>query len=451
MSISREDFISCISEKLLAEELSLFLGAGVSSNAGIPTWKALMEPIAKKLRLEIDKQTDYYLLAQYFINNYGKPELKKHINTHTFTFCDQNSALENLLKFNLRTIWTTNFDDLIEHILMKNRIRYQVINNDRGLANLSAQQGTIIYKLNGDRNDLDNIVVASEDWEEYEQTHPIMLTFLRKELVSNTFLFYGYSFQDNLVKTALSRIKKYVGESCNVHYSIQQKQCTKEFEYQIKDLESRYHVKTLLVDSYDEVPEIFEEIIHRVCRKNVFISGRLGDIDPKIETEACELARSISVELLKGGYNICTGMGRKIGYFVAGPAIQYLLEQGYPQIEARIKVRPFDDTMNPQQRKQFRYRLLENNHVVIFMYGHSSRRDSGSPGMWEEYQLAKEMHKVLIPLGATGYESHDIWKDIKKSLTEYPYLETAIDTLATEKNPKKVADILLKILSLVTQ
>ena len=71
--------------------------------------------------------------------------------------------------------------------------------------------------------------------------------------------------------------------------------------------------------------------------------------------------------------------------------------------------------------------------------------------MWEEYQLAKEMHKVLIPLGATGYESHDIWKDIKKSLTEYPYLETAIDTLATEKNPKKVADILLKILSLVTQ
>lgn len=450
MFFSREDFISAISQKIRSEELSVFLGAGVSAPLGIPSWKALLTPLAKQLHLDIEKQHDYYALAQYYVNQYGRPDLKKHIGQAITSFNSDNAALEKILKLDLRTIWTTNFDDRIEDILRKNMVRCQVINSDKGLANASRSDATIIYKLNGDCNDLENIIITMEDWEEYEESHPTMITFLKKELVSNTFLFYGYSFQDNLIKSMLSGIKRFVGDSCNVHFSIQEKKESKEFEYQIHDLEYRYHVKTLLVDSYDEVPEIFDEIMKQVRRHNVFISGRMGDVPTDIEAQACCLGRQLSIGLLSSDYNICTGMGRKIGYFIAGPSIQYLLENGYHNIDHRLIIRPFDDTMNLEKRSLYREKLIEGNHSIIFMYGHSSN-NGRSNGMWEEYQIAKKQRKIIIPIGSTSYESRCIWEDINANLTEYPYLEASISDLGSELDPTKITALIIKILNLVSE
>lgn len=447
MPISQEDFINYISQKICNDELSLFLGAGVSTPLGIPSWKMLLQPLAKQLHLDIETQHDYYALAQYYANMYGNADLKRHVGNSVFSFSTDNKALEKILKLNLRTIWTTNFDTSIERILQKNLIRYQVVNNDRSLANVSSSDATIIYKLNGDCNDLEHIIITMEDWEAYEETHPTMITFLKKELVSNTFLFYGYSFQDNLIKTTLGSIRRFVGDSCNIHFSIQQRKSTKEFEYQIYDLEQRYHVKTLLVDSYNEIPSIFDKIIERVRKHNIFISGRMGDIVPDEEEKACCLGRELSVGLLDAGYKICTGMGRKIGYFIAGPSIQYLLEKGYKHIEQRLLVRPFDDTMSAERRTAYRKRLIDENNIAIFVYGHSSH-SGRSPGMWEEYQIAKALGRIIIPIGSTGYESGYIWQDVKAHLTEFPYLETVIDDLGTEQEPKKITSLVLKILSL---
>ena len=68
----------------------------------------------------------------------------------------------------------------------------------------------IIYKINGDISDLDNIILTQRDWENFTYKRPTMLNFLNKELVSNTFLFIGYSFKDKLVKTSLSTIQQFV-------------------------------------------------------------------------------------------------------------------------------------------------------------------------------------------------------------------------------------------------
>lgn len=449
MPISQKDFIDHISQKIYKGELSIFLGAGVSTPLGIPAWKELLQPLAEQLHLDIEMQHDYYTLAQYYANKYGNPELKRHVSNSIFSFGTDNEVLEKILKMNFRTIWTTNFDMGIERILQKNLIRYQVINNDKNLANISTSDATIIYKLNGDCNDLEHITITMDDWEAYEETHPTMITFLKKELVSNTFLFYGYSFQDNLIKMTLSNIRRFVGGSCNVHFSIQRQRPEKEFEYRIHDLEQRYHVKTLLVDSYDEVPDIFDKIINQVRKYNIFISGRLGDIESEIEDKACCLGRELSVGLLDAGYKICTGMGRKIGYFIAGPAIQYLLEKGYKHIEQRLLVRPFDDTMSTEQRTAYRKRLIDENNITIFIYGYSSH-SGRSTGMWEEYQIAKALNKIIIPVGSTGYESRYIYQDVKAHLTKYPYLESAISDLETEQNPLRITSLILKILRLVT-
>jgi len=448
MPITRKDFIKRISQKMRNNELSIFLGAGISTPLGIPSWKNLMRPLANDLGLDIERQYDYYALAQYYVNTHDWAELKKHIGDAAFSFKTDSEALTKLLCLGLRTVWTTNFDESIEQTLRAQQVKYQVVCSDANLAYAPQDDIVTIYKLNGDIHDLEHIIITAEDWEAYPETHPTMIAFLKKELVSNTFLFYGYSFRDGLVKSALGSLSRFVGNSCTTHYSIQEKRDDPEFSYQIADLEARYHVKTLLVDSYNEVPQILDEIAAEAQKQNIFISGRMDDIDKETEDAACELGKSLSRGLLENKYNICTGMGRKIGYFVAGPAIQYLLEQGYQRIDHRLTVRPFDDTMSPGEKNHYRKKLIGNNRVVVFVYGHSAPSNR-SPGMWEEYQIAQEQRKIIIPIGSTGYESRYIWEDVRNHITQYPYLEAIIDILGKETAPEKITENILKILRLI--
>ena len=449
MYISKDDFIKLYADKIRNEEASIFIGAGISMELGLPSWKDLLSPCAQKMHLDIEKISDYYLLSQYYSNLYGVNELKRMLHSGLYSECSDNKSLEQIIHLNYKTIWTTNFDSVIENAMLAHHLRHITVNNDNDLVNISHTDIPIIYKLNGDLHDLEHIILTHEDWENYEYTHPTMLTFLKKELVCNTFLFLGYSFNDNLIKNILNNIKRFVGESCNYHCTIMKKEDTPQFEYFIHDLEKRYHVRTILIDNYDEIPEILSKIYYKVHERNIFISGRLGDISIEVEQQACELGKELANMLLKNNYNICTGMGRKIGYFITGPAIQYLIAQKIRHIDKRILIRPFDDTNSPENQTKYRHYLLQQNNVVIFIYGHHYKNgiSTGSKGVYEEFQMAKELNLKIIPIGSTGYESARIWEEVKEYIIDYPYLEKYIDSLKTETNPSKIVKIVHEILS----
>lgn len=453
MEISKKDFINLYAQKLKNEEASIFIGAGISMQLGLPSWKDLLTPCAKKLHLDIEKITDYYLLSQYFSNSYGISELKRSINSALYTECSENKSLEYIIQMNHKTLWTTNFDSVIENAMRGLKVQHVTINNDNDLVNTSHSDIPIIYKLNGDVHDLEHIILTHEDWENYEYTHPTMLTFLKKELVSNTFLFLGYSFNDNLIKSILSNIKRFVGEACTYHYTILKRDNSPHFQYFIDDLEKRYHVKTILIDDYSEIMEILHDISLKTREKNVFISGRLDDVGESIESYACELGRELAVSLLKNNFNIYTGMGRKIGYFVSGPALQYLLSRKVQHLERRICIRPFDDADTEDNRRSYRNYLLQQNNIVIFIFGqhYENGVSMGSPGMYEEFKIAQRLHLKIIPIGSTGYESERIWNEVNNNLINYPYLEQYMHSLMTETAPQKLSNIIIRILESITE
>lgn len=453
MNISKQDFINLYAEKVRNEEASIFIGAGISMQLGLPSWKDLLTPCAKKIHINIEEMNDYYLLSQYYSNLYGINELKRSIHSELYVECSENESLEQIIQMNYKTIWTTNFDSVIENAMQAHNMRYITINNDNDLVNTSHSDIPIIYKLNGDLHDLEHIILTHEDWENYEYTHPTMLTFLKKELVSNTFLFLGYSFSDNLIKNILSSIKRFVGESCSYHYTIIKRENSPHFRYFIQDLEKRYHVKAILIDEYKEISDILTQIHYKTQEKNIFISGRLGDVQEDIENYACQLGKELSNALLKNHYNICTGMGRKIGYFIAGPALQYLLSHKIRHIERRISIRPFDDADTPENRSRYRRYLIQQNNIIIFIFGQHCKNgvSLGSRGMYEEFTLAKELNLKIIPIGSTGYESARIWNEVRNNIIDYPYLENFIESLMNEKNPYKIAQIIIQILSTIAE
>lgn len=63
--------------------------------------------------------------------------------------------------------------------------------------------------MNGDISNLDGIIATQSDFEKYIDSHHIMLMFFKRELISSTFLFIGYSFTDHLVLDCLSEIQRY--------------------------------------------------------------------------------------------------------------------------------------------------------------------------------------------------------------------------------------------------
>lgn len=112
--MDKKTFISKISDSFNDGELSLFLGAGGSLDAHFPTWKELLSPCAEKLGLEIDKISDYFQLAQYFINEYSEGELHSLINQKINKFNYESKLMKLIVQIGFKSIWTTNFDKVIE-------------------------------------------------------------------------------------------------------------------------------------------------------------------------------------------------------------------------------------------------------------------------------------------------------------------------------------------------
>ncbi|MBO1914889.1 SIR2 family protein, partial [Microvirga sp. 3-52] len=99
---------------------------------------------------------------------------------------------------------------------------------------------------------------------------------LRGDLVSKTFLFIGFSFDDPNLSQILSKIRILLNENTRTHYCFMKKidandyRNKEEFLYaeikqklKIKDLK-RYGIQVLLVDDYSDVTEILNYISSHV-------------------------------------------------------------------------------------------------------------------------------------------------------------------------------------------
>ena len=85
-----------------------------SIDANFPKWSDLLEPCAEKLGLDISNVSDYFQLAQYFINEYGESELYSLINERINKIDYNSKALDIIVKMGFKSVWTTNFDKVIE-------------------------------------------------------------------------------------------------------------------------------------------------------------------------------------------------------------------------------------------------------------------------------------------------------------------------------------------------
>lgn len=464
----KREFISEFVDNLEHSNLSVFLGAGMSFEAGLPSWKNLLKSLALKINIDIDKANDYYQIAQYCENRFGcarfRNEIRSLLNPKNYA----STIVKNILDLPANNFWTTNFDCVLEkNMEMVFGVHPDIIYRDVDLTKTREKAVKIIFKMNGHIDDQMSWVLTKHDLEEYIDNHQAMLTFFKRELIVNTFLFLGYSFADNLVLSALRDVRRYLGGTTPTHYHytiLTERPHDAEFPHFINNLEKSYGIKSLiipqnyfqgklsdneLVAQFDaERINIINTINHRIKMHQIFISGSFREIELEKKIFSSQLAKHITSSILQQGYRICSGVGRGVGSRIVGYASEWLVAHNQladKRLIMRSSTYHSQDGTN-DATKVYRKRLMRDSGIVIFMFGQSETNAQYSEGVWQEFMVAKELGMKIIPLGVTGYASLEIWKEIKNNISCYGYLEKYIDALNSETNVEKLTNIIMMII-----
>lgn len=453
MPLTKVQFLNQFTRQALDERISLFVGAGASADVGYPSWYSLFKPFAKELGTPLDESTNYYRLAQYYSNKFGQAELRKRINDTINKNDFHSSLIDELISIGFTNIWTTNFDNVLELNYKNRNILINKVFKDADLSNVELNKRINIYKMNGDITNLEGIVATQSDYEKYSDSHRMMLMFFKRELISSTFLFIGYSFSDYLVMDCLSEITRYLGDAAPYHYTIMKTDKNNPyFNHFIDDLERRYHIRVLLVDEYEDIFFVLTELNKRIRNKKVFISGAFRSFDQKIEGYSHNLSRSITSHLLANDYRIVNGIGRHFGTHIVGYANEYLAKKGIKDKEKYIIVRPFvgfgENSL--EDKRRLREEVIGGCGSVIFVFGdYDQHSPNPNSGVKEEFDISVKNHKTIIPIAYPGMRSEVIWNEVRNNLTMYPYLEKSIDLLNSKYDTEELAKIIIYILDSV--
>lgn len=442
--MNKKEFVREIASKFQNNEAALFLGAGMSSEAGLPSWKKLFEPLARELSIDLDT-TNYQLydIAQFYANDKGISQLHKKVSSEINRIDETSETLDALTNMQCNSIWTTNFDKVIENNYYRKGKRTNIIHSEENLVSVELNKNINIFKLNGDIDNLKHAIITKKDLEEYVEKHKLLLTFFKRELVVKSFLFIGYSFTDSLVLPCISELSQAFDGEHPYHYTIMKTSSEPDFINFVSDLEMRYHIKTLLIDDYGEIKEILRDINYYTNQYNVFISGSYRENDEKKLLEISEFCNKLTYSLYREKLRIVNGYGYKVGYYIASAATKIMLEENVTSFEKYLLMYPFNENLTPLQKYKHREFMLSKANVAIFMYGFASP-DSG---MIEEFNIAKrDPCKIIIPIGSTGGSAKLIYDEVKENIMQYPYLEKVIDALLEETDSDRLIALILDVI-----
>jgi hypothetical protein len=252
---------------------ALFVGAGISRSAGYVDWKQLLKEIAEDLELDIDRESDLVALAQFHVNRrHGRDRLNQLLIDEFLEDVELTRSHQLIATLPIPTVWTTNYDDLLETAFTAAGKRIDVKRRPEDFALTRRRTDVTIYKMHGDKTNPAEAILTKDDYETYDATRRLFTIALKGDLAQKTFLFLGFSFADPNVMYILGRVKQLLDANGRQHYCVLRAprpdecedgeyQC-RRFAHWLEDLH-RYNIQPILIDRYDEVPDILSELNRR--------------------------------------------------------------------------------------------------------------------------------------------------------------------------------------------
>ncbi len=225
--------------------LSIFAGAGISAGSGLPKWDKLMEILRKKLYGKIERNEDYRVRAEKFLEQHSIPSQKELANFIKEVekklkkeLCDEikrggdylvlaekffnqfghniyyqilrelipshaqpNDLHLEIVKLNLKNLITTNWDNLFEKAIYKTGMFFDIIKSDADMGN--SMGFSKLIKMHGSL-DRENIVFREKDYLEYSQNFSLIENYIKGVFSTDIIVLVGYSLSDPNVKQIIS-------------------------------------------------------------------------------------------------------------------------------------------------------------------------------------------------------------------------------------------------------
>ncbi len=394
--MKKETLIDKFSESLKNKCGIFFIGSGISAPSGFPTWKSLLEPMVKDLDFEISDNDDLTEIAQYIVNGYSgnKGPLLSDLLSVFKTQKNPNSYHDILVRTNIKKIWTTNFDLLLEKAFHSFNIETEIITNDNDFLKGSTDKQVQIVKMHGcvERN-TEDIVFVQEDYEDFFINKPAIAGQLQSDILNNSFLFIGYNFGDSNLRNILIATRRLSKQKTRPHFLIQIRDSKKSKKQLLwcNNLK-RFGIETVLIDDYSELNLILDRIAHKSKGKTLYITGsHLIDNDSFAKELGTELAKLDDITILDGQ---STGISRTC----INNYSQTCLENNI-DVHKRMMLFPNPYAINKDFSnridllpvlKQWRNPIFRNCQIIVVF--------NGGIGTEAELELANQFNTFILPV-----------------------------------------------------
>jgi hypothetical protein len=401
-------------------EAALFAGAGLSASAGCVDWRGFSRQFAADLSLDVDRERDLVALVQYHINERDSRAQVVAALERAFSACDPTDNHHLLARLPLHTVWTTNYDRLLETAFERAGKVVDVRVTQEDFAR-SRRADVTLYKMHGCVTRADEAIVAKDDYETYEHTRSLFVDGLKGDLISRTFLFLGFSFTDPNIDYILSRVRVLLGRNQREHLCLMRRPPptsddadtaaeARRVELRVGDLR-RFGIETAFVAEYEEIDDLLRMLATRLRRRNVFISAASTQ-EREGGAAAVAVCRALGARLVDAGMNLVTALDR-------GPAEQAVLgamdawsRSPHGLASDRLVTRgPRDDDPPSSSGLAFARRdLLQRSGTLIVVGGGAP--GAGEPDVRADVAAARVAGCRVVPLPGTGGVARELWTEM---------------------------------------
>jgi hypothetical protein len=469
-----EIFINDFVKDLNEGTASIFAGAGLSIPAGFVNWSDLMAEIAQDLGLDIKTENDLVSMAQFHVNeNRNRTKINRKILEEFTEDANETENHKIIAGLPISSIWTTNYDELIEKSFTAENKIIDVKHTVSQLLSTKPKRDVVIYKMHGDVNHPNSAIITKEQYEQYHQTHEPFISALTGELTTKTFLFIGFSFTDPNLDYILSRLNFRYREEQRQHYCFVKRPVlgdylnpdqatldynTKKQALVINDLK-RYGIKSLKVDNYSDITQILNEIDFRYKKRTIFISGSAEIYEPFDRNEAIGFIHLLSKKIIEADYKIVNGFGWGVGSSIINGALEAIYNNPLRFSESQLILKPFPQFASGNKNllelwAEYRQKMISKCGISIFIFGNKQVNNEivEADGIMKEFIISKDNGNICIPIGVTNFMAQKIYEIIVDEPNKYfeepivimPFLEKLANPNTTLNGAIKTTLELLK-------
>lgn len=303
--------------------LVVFVGAGVSANSGVPTWRELISALKNDLPDNLGSENDDLKIAQIYKDTRGYKDYLKKVKTILKDGRTASNILHKaILQLNPAHIITTNYDDLLEQAIRSEYKQYDVVSQDKDLPYYRYPQKLV--KMHGDFK-TGNIVLSEEDYYNYSTNFPLIRAFVSSLFATNIVLFVGFSFDDLNLKIILNDLKNILDKNMQRVYLLTSND---NLDYETRRYYEQKGVNVVNIPNPEEYEskyhiDIDYNKINGISDPKGILLYRQLQIIKQIDTEECEDIVSALYNSLYSIQSELTTLGDGIKYLFPSSERRY--------------------------------------------------------------------------------------------------------------------------------